>query len=599
MIPNLLDAWSVVRRRRRASRGRPVASCSSCRSPRPRCSCWVVSRSCSGARPCGTPGRRGARRAGRGRGADPAAQRRGPAPLPVPVPGGGVPRRDGLVATAVSLAPRATRRRVQVALGLVGLQFLLAVSRGPALVGWHLVALATGAVAVGALASPYGTVRCPWPGPPGWSVAGGGRRGARPRLGRRGHGRCAVGDDDRRALPDAAAQVTSGSPARQLQTRPAWGTTVEQFRDRSLLTDTSVTVLVYDSFSADETDPDDGWSEGVLVGNANLLADLRPGFGYTAVGHRGWVGRWCQDLFGLAGSSDPRCVGTCWRTPRAWAPRGSTCCPPTSWPSPVTRPRRSATTSPPRAPRRAGPRGSSSTAAPTVYPAGSPGPRRDDRASCPRRPTASAYYSGRPGDSVEVSTGPDGGAVVLRVPAWPGLRAQVDGRDVPVGSVQGTVLSVDLPADLDGARLDIEFAPPADRLLPVSWGVGGALLAVAVLVQVVPRRRRRDTGGGIGSGVADLGARPRGPGDASALERLGVPPARGAVPVTGRVAERAGLAVDAVVGRRDGGEDGVGAGGGAVVDAAVLEGLGPPVARGGVAVADRVAERADSPLTLS
>lgn len=403
-----------------------------------------------------------------------------------------------LVATAVSLAPRATRRRVQVALGLVGLQFLLAVSRGPALIGWHLVALAAGTVAMGALAlavrdRPLPVARAARvvrsPVVVGAvlvlvSVAAGtvGVLSATTTGGR---------------LPDAAAQVTSGSPARQLQTRPAWGTTVEQFRDRSLLTDTSVTVLVYGSFSADETDPDDGWSEGVLVGNANLLADLRPGFGYTAVGHRGWVGRWCQDLFGLAGSSDPRCVrnlladapglGTPWIDVLS----SDVMAVPGDAPQEIRDHLAATRTEEGRAGgftlyrRTDGLPGRVTWAAPGTTVRAVPG-----------APTASAYYSGRPGDSVEVSTGPDGGAVVLRVPAWPGLRAQVDGRDVPVGSVQGTVLSVDLPADLDGARLDIEFAPPADRLLPVSWGVGGALLAVAVLVQVVPRRRRRDTGGG-------------------------------------------------------------------------------------------------------
>lgn len=418
-----------------------------------------------------------------------------------------------LVALGLTAAAVVSRTRVLVAFGLVGLQFVLAVLRGPALWKWHGVAAVLAVAALSLLVVVLlrtGAVPVP---------DGGERRllgrvltGVRGRARRPGWARAAavllVVAATASPLVSVGSLITvgarleqqqdvaaTGEPARQALTRTEWGETVAEFRERAVDTDTSLTAIVY-AWSAEDAagaaGGDQGWGWGVVQGNANLLAGLRPGFGYVAVGHREWSERWCEDLFGRV-NGVPSCVrGLLRLAPDLGA----------QWVDLLSSDEvLLSSTAPPRLVQHFQ---QGWTAA------GEEGPwtrwlRRDAlpgrvtwasagaELSAVREPGAPAadslFYSGRPGESVRVSTPAAGGQLVFRIPAWPGLRAEVDGEEVPVDSVADTLLSVDLPGGLDDARLDLYFDPLGDRLLMPAGIAGGLLLLLALGLDVRPRLR--------------------------------------------------------------------------------------------------------------
>ncbi len=68
-----------------------------------------------------------------------------------------------------------------------------------------------------------------------------------------------------------------------------------------------------------------------------------------------------------------------------------------------------------------------------------------------------------------------GGRVIFSRLAWPGYRAAVDGKPVPVTSVGGSFLAVDVPAGMNGT-LTVSFRPPGTSL-----GLAGIALGLLVL----------------------------------------------------------------------------------------------------------------------
>jgi hypothetical protein len=79
---------------------------------------------------------------------------------------------------------------------------------------------------------------------------------------------------------------------------------------------------------------------------------------------------------------------------------------------------------------------------------------------------------------------------------WPGYKATLNGRSVPLTTAPAGLLEVDLPAGTHGGTLTLHWSPPGLRVGVVSAGLG---LLGALMLGVVPlvgrwRRRRRRTG---------------------------------------------------------------------------------------------------------
>jgi hypothetical protein len=389
-----------------------------------------------------------------------------------------------LVALGLTYAPKVTRPRLVCAGGLLVLQLLLAVLRAPALAPWHLAALMVGLVAVAAVAVVASKIGSTAP--------------AQVQLRRAvvvvapfalvlsSFGGAVVGEQSAEAVQarveSASGLPLSGAPARSVWTRPAWGSTIGEFRRQSLLTDTEVTVLAWNQ---DLNDPLAGWGSGVLVGNANLLVDLQTGFGYIAVAQKEWLSRSCIDFIGQY-QPKPGCVdrilqpvpsagGEPWidlistdevlispSTPAdlrahfeaSWLPTG-----------PIGTFGYQRYVRPPsdRLPGRV--TATTGDAAVLEVAAGSGGPA----------------FGGKPFDSYVVATGPDGGSLVLRVPYWPGLRATIADKSVPVTSGEGGLTMVALPPGLDEASVRIEFRPVGERILYPCFALAAILVALAAI----------------------------------------------------------------------------------------------------------------------
>ena len=390
-----------------------------------------------------------------------------------------------LAVVALLAAPCLTRSRVRLAAGLVGAQVLLALLRAPVTWPWHLLAGAAGLAALGALVTALRSDRGP--------VA---RRAAAVVLVAASVAAPVVGHASAVALGRADAQLQGlepdGSPARQLPRRTEWGVAVDEYRGAVVATDRAVTVPAWGSHG-----PDGGWARGLLVGNANLLAGLRPGFGYIASGHREWAQRWCADYLGTVDVA-PRCVTGLLRTVPGtdlpWVDALSTdeILLSRDTPRPIRRyfarewdegervgRFRSFRRPDPVADRVI-------SASPEVVRISSSTPG-DDPA-----------YAGSPLEVYRVSTDDDG-ELLLRIPWWPGLTATVDGRPVPLSGVAGTVTRVVLPGGLDDAELEVAFEPLGARLLAPTLAVG--LLIVLAAAAAERRAGRRTAGGGRPEGA--------------------------------------------------------------------------------------------------
>ncbi|MFW3171946.1 hypothetical protein [Geodermatophilus sp. CPCC 206100] len=388
-----------------------------------------------------------------------------------------------LAVVAVSAAPLLTRRRVQLGLGLVAAQLLLALLRAPALLGWHLLAAAAGTAGVLALVLVLSRGR--WHR---WAATGVVLAAlAGPLLGLGSATTIARIDESDRGVE------ATGEPARQLPVRTEWGATVPEFRDRLVAPGRALTIPVWDGHGEG-----DGWAAGVLPGNANLLADMRTGFGYIASGHRGWVEHWCLTYVSAVETTEECLAGLLETVPGtdvAWidAMSSDEVLLSPSTPRQIRAHFRQEWT---RASDVAGFTGyrRSEPLAPRVTYAGE-GVEELTGTGAADDPA----YAGRPLNTYRVSTGEDGGTLVLRIPWWPGLEATVDGRPVEVSAIEGTVTQVTLPADLDGAGLEVRYEPGGARLLVPALLIGGVVVLGAVAAEVRGRgTRRAATSGGRG-----------------------------------------------------------------------------------------------------
>ncbi|MEU1982844.1 hypothetical protein [Nocardia sp. NPDC019395] len=82
-----------------------------------------------------------------------------------------------------------------------------------------------------------------------------------------------------------------------------------------------------------------------------------------------------------------------------------------------------------------------------------------------------------------------GGRIVFARLGWPGYRANLDGRPLPIDVVANSFVTVDIPPGVHGAELELTWRPPG-------WKIGGAaagagLLGLVVLEVVYLRGRRR------------------------------------------------------------------------------------------------------------
>lgn len=385
---------------------------------------------------------------------------------------------------AVTAARAVTRGRILAAAAVLILQLVIALARAPYLAPWHGVgfALAAGAlVAFLALGRPRAAVR--------WTGAGAlvAVALASPLA--------AVGEmralESRVIAIDPAQGLAPGDVFRVLPPGTAYGTTVQQFRDNSLITDAAVTVLSFQ----DTTPVDRGWKRGLPIANGSLFSGLRTGGGYAAAPQKFYNLSACMDLWAKV-----YCGGG-GVYPDEFAHTGKT------WLDLVARDR---VVLSPGAPERILRYLSTSSdwtadSAPaagwTAFRRAQPLIGRVTLAQgvqvAPDGWSSGMAYRGVPEESYGVSTGSAGGSVVLSVPYWPGYRATLDGRPVDVAALDSALLRVNVPGGVQGGRLEIYYDPVGVRLAPLLW-FGGALLivlgAVVPSVVSVARRRRERTG---------------------------------------------------------------------------------------------------------
>lgn len=373
-----------------------------------------------------------------------------------------------LAVIAVSAAPRLTRGRLLGAAAVVAAQVVVAVFRAPGLWEVHLLA---GVVVALALVAAVAVVR-----------GASGARVAAVVLALAALLAPLTGVLAMRVL-EARADRLAGAPQddalfRGLYRGDGLGRTVQEHRERSAAVDEAVTVV---SFGVDEAVM---WEDGVMSGNGNLLAGLRPGFGSHAVWQEALDEHWCRDFLGFTCGEPQALLETAEGTGLAWVDllSGDEVLLDEQAPPEVLE-----------------------HFAQGWTPAGQEGRwvryTRDD--GLPGRITAAAQVQvdpggwtsdvarrGEPMDAYTVSTGAQPGRLVLRTTWWPGLEATVDGEPVAVDALDGAVLRVQVPAGVDAGRLEISYDPVGARLLlPLTAG-GLLVLALGTLVAALDRRRR-------------------------------------------------------------------------------------------------------------
>ncbi len=84
---------------------------------------------------------------------------------------------------------------------------------------------------------------------------------------------------------------------------------------------------------------------------------------------------------------------------------------------------------------------------------------------------------------------PAGGRVVFARLGWPGYRAHLDGRQIPIDVVARTFVAVDIPPGTSGAELELTWRPPGWKIGILTGAVG--LLGLVVLQWAYTRSRRR------------------------------------------------------------------------------------------------------------
>ncbi|WP_158437819.1 GtrA family protein [Naasia lichenicola] len=382
-----------------------------------------------------------------------------------------------LAAVAVSGARRVTRGRIILAGSLVAGQVLLAAFRSPRLVEWHIVGgLVTAAVVIAAMALLARNGR--------WRVAA----AVLLVLGTAStwfiQERAMVSLETTADRQGVGTSSVDGAPYRLLRSaQPATGVTEQSYRERSILTDTSVTVLDWTA------SPDRGWETGVMEGNGNLLAGLKPGFGSLAIGQKDYQRHVCEDYLGLqCGGPADSGAALLEREPLT----GET------WLDLTSQDRIVLAQDAPAAIR------AYLDEEWTLTDESSEWRFYERNDELPGRITWAAAgvtiaskfasgpaYVGQPMDEYTV-TASDGGAVVLAVPFWPGITATLDGRNMPVSTLDGAIVEIDLPAGTEAGRLEVAYAPIGVRVLIPAVLIGAlAVIAGAGLIVFARARRLR------------------------------------------------------------------------------------------------------------
>lgn len=88
---------------------------------------------------------------------------------------------------------------------------------------------------------------------------------------------------------------------------------------------------------------------------------------------------------------------------------------------------------------------------------------------------------------------PTGGRLVFARLGWPGYRAHLDGRPLPIDVVADSFVAVDIPPGTRAGELDLTWRPPGWKIGAASAAMGVLGLLVLQAAFVTTARRRRDT----------------------------------------------------------------------------------------------------------
>jgi hypothetical protein len=411
-----------------------------------------------------------------------------------------------LVLIAVTVAPRLTRGRIGLAAGLAVAQAAVALFRAPVFVKWHLLAFVVELVALAAvvllLRARAAADRAAVPAVPAGRAAddtqaielpterpAAGRPAGRPLPAVAGvvlvlavATAFPIGEQMMVSLQDRAnvieeAPPTNGAPLRALDPGRDVGTTVEAFRAESYAPDQLLTVITWGF------DGDRGWEDGVVNGSGNVIAGLRPGYASLAVWQAALNSHWCRTVWGATCSQPSQLLAEAGDTGQPWVDLMSSDTVLLSTGAPEELRDHFADT------------WTEVSADDTWlrYERDDDLPGRvtdaDGVTVSPDDWTSGLARVGQPMDSYVVSTGDQGGTLALRIPWYPGMTASLDGRPLPVTTVEGAALAVELPAGVDRGRLDLAYQPTgAGAVVPVTLaGVG--VIVLAGLAAAVARRR--------------------------------------------------------------------------------------------------------------
>ena len=366
------------------------------------------------------------------------------------------------------------RRRLALAAGLLLAQFALALSRTPTMWRWHgfvvfwgLVVLA--AVAVLAHRRGRGTAGPPRDREPAARSRAGAVLAVLALVATAAAPLASIGAAITYQRIDARSNGAepTGLPARGIYDTTVWPSRVPDFEAASQGVGLNATVVWWG-----EPGEDRGALRGAAVGNAALLAGIRPGYAYTSLGQAGWANRWCASFVGVIGDCpDPvgRLLEQVPGTDVTWLEALS----------------KDVVLLDERAPaeiRAALDRSYERTGQDRGL------LRYERREPTPGRITwagdgvesVEALDVGFEQESYRVSWSGDDARVLTRIPWWPGYVARVDGQPVDVEVVDGTAVAVALPDGGGEGTLEIAYERPRAGLGAVAVGAGAVLTVVAL-----------------------------------------------------------------------------------------------------------------------
>jgi hypothetical protein len=273
---------------------------------------------------------------------------------------------------------------------------------------------------------------------------------------------------------------TDGAPLRALDPGRDVGTTVEAYRAESYAPDQQLTVITWGF------DGDRGWEDGVVNGSGNVVAGLKPGFASLAVWQADLNAHWCRGVWGATCSEPAQLLAEAGDTGQPWVDLMSSDTVLLSTGAPQEVRDHFADTW-------------------TEVSADDTWLRYERDDDLPGRVTDADGVTvslddwtsglarvGVPMDSYVVTIGDQGGSLALRIPYYPGMTASLDGRSLPVTTVAGAALAVDLPAGVQQGRLDLGYEPTgAGAVVPATLTGIGVIVLAAIAAAVARRRSAR------------------------------------------------------------------------------------------------------------